>query len=118
MFGPIGVDLRSSRTVTRGLLAGKAMLRAVLIVLTCLSIKPFDHGKWGEDAWCAMQWHVKNSVSSSGVKGGPLSVDSDIGGPYWEMTSRRCVHSDWADLDIALWTKGYLLKALHVIRYS
>ena len=43
----MGVDLRSSRTDARSLFAGKAVLRAVLIVLTCLSIKPFDLGKWG-----------------------------------------------------------------------
>ena len=82
MFGPMGVDLRSSRTDARGLFAGKTVLRAVLIVLTCLSIKPFDLGKWGEDVWCAMQWHVRSSVSSSDANGGPLSVDSDIGGLY------------------------------------
>ena len=47
MFGPTVVDLRSSRSVTRGLLVAKAVLRAVLIVLTCLSIKPFDWGNGG-----------------------------------------------------------------------
>ena len=99
------------------LLAGEAVLRAVLIVLTCLSIKPFDLGKWGEDVWCAMLWPMRNSASSSDAKGGPLSVDSDIGGPYWEMSSSRHVHIDWADLDVTLWIKGSLLKALHIIRY-
>ena len=49
IFGPIGMDLRSSRTVMRGLLAGKAVLRAVFMVLTCLSMNPFDLGKCGED---------------------------------------------------------------------
>ena len=55
MFGPMGVDLRSSITDTRGLFAGKAVLRSVLIVLTCLSMKLFDLGKWGDEVWCAMQ---------------------------------------------------------------
>ena len=102
MFGPMGVDLRSSRTASRGFLAGKAVLRAVLIVLTCLSIKPLDLGKCGEDVWCAMQWHVRNSVSSSEANGGPLSVDSDMGGPYCEISSSRCKHKGWVGLDITL----------------
>ena len=54
MFGPMGVDLRSSRTDSRGFLAGRAVLRAVLMVLTCLSMKPFDLGKWGELVWWVM----------------------------------------------------------------
>ena len=49
MFGPMGVDLRSSRTDSRGFLAGRAVLRAVLMVLTCLSINLLDLGKCGED---------------------------------------------------------------------
>ena len=49
MFGPMGMDLRSSRTVARGLLAFRVVLRAVVIVLTCLSMNPFDLGKCGED---------------------------------------------------------------------
>ena len=49
IFGPMGMDLRSNKTDSRGFLAGKAVLRAVLIVLTCLSIKPLDLGKCGED---------------------------------------------------------------------
>ena len=49
MFGPMGVDLRSNRTDSRGFLAGRAVLRAVLIVLTCLPMNPFDLGKCGED---------------------------------------------------------------------
>ena len=49
MFDPMGVDLRSSRTDSRDFLAGKAVWRAVLIVLTCLSMKPFDLGKWGDE---------------------------------------------------------------------
>ena len=65
-----------------------------------------------------MQWCIRNSVSSSDAKGEPLSVDSDMGGPYCEISSSRCVHKDWADLDITLKTKGYLLKASHMIRYS
>ena len=102
IFSPIGMDLRSSRTAARSLLAGKAVLRVVLMVLTCLSMNPFDLGKCGEDVWWAMQWHVRNYASSSDAKGGPLSVDRDIGGPYCEMSSSRSMHRDVADLDITL----------------
>ena len=117
-FGPIGVDLRSSRTEARGLFAGKAVLRAVFIVLTCLLMKPFDLRKCGEEVWCSMWWHMRNSVSSSEANGGPLSVDSDAGGPYWQMSSSRHIHRDRALLDVTLYTKGYLLKALQIMRYS
>ena len=49
ILGPIGVDLRSNRTASRDLLDGKAVLSPVLMVLTCLSIKPLDLGKCGEE---------------------------------------------------------------------
>ena len=65
-----------------------------------------------------MWWHIRNSASSSEANGGPLSVDSDVGGPYWEMSSSRHVHRDWALLDVTLYMKGYLLKALQIMRYS
>ena len=41
-------------------------------------------------------------MSLSDAKGGTLSVDRDIGGPYCEMSSSRCMHRDVADLDITL----------------
>ena len=46
-------------------------------------------------------------MSSSEANGGPLSVDSNVGGAYWEMSSSRCAHRDWALLDVTLYTKGY-----------
>ena len=49
-----------------------------------------------------MQWCMKNSVSSSDARGGLLSVESDTGGPYCEISSSRCMHRDWADLDVNL----------------
>ena len=61
---------------------------------------------------------MRNSESSSDAKGGPLSVDRDNGGPYCEMSSSRCMLRDVTDLDVTLYTKGYLLMALHMIRYS
>ena len=65
-----------------------------------------------------MWWHVRNSVSSSEANGGPLSVDRNVGGPYWEMSSSRLVHRDWVLLDVTLYMKGYLLKVLQIMRYS
>ena len=41
--------------VSRGFLDGRAVFSAVLMVLTCCSIKPLDLGKWGEDVVCSMQ---------------------------------------------------------------
>ena len=52
--GPIGVDLRSSRTSSRGFFAICAVLGTVLMVLTCHSMKPLDLGKWREDGECSM----------------------------------------------------------------
>ena len=48
-FGPIGMVLRSSRTDSRVFLAGKALLRAVFNVLTCLLMNLLDLGKSGEE---------------------------------------------------------------------
>ena len=118
ILDPIGVDQRSNRTASRDLFAGKAVLNAVLMVLTCLSIKPLDLWKCGKEVWCSMQWCGRNSASSSDANGGPLSVDSDASGPYWEMSSSRCVHRDWALLDVTLYMNRYLLKASQIIRYS
>ena len=43
------MDWTSSRTVSRDFFAGKAVLIAVLMVLTCLSVKPLDLGKCGDE---------------------------------------------------------------------
>ena len=118
ILGPIGVECRSNRTVSRGFLVGKAVFSAVLMVLTCLLMKPFDLGKWGNEVWCSMQWYIRNSVSSSDANGGPLPADSNEGGPYCEMSSSRHMHRDWALLVETLYAKGYLLKASQIIRYS
>ena len=118
ILGPMGVDQRSSRAVSRNFLDGKVVLSAVLMVPTCLSIKPLDLGKCGDEVWCSMQWHIRNSASSSDANGSPLSVDSNEGGRYCDMSSSKCVHRDWALLVDTLYVKGYLLKASQIIRYS
>ena len=75
MLGLIGVDLRSSRTSSRGFFAALAVLSTVLMVLTCCSMKPLDLGKWGEDVECSMWWH-----SFSDEKGWLLSSESSDDG--------------------------------------
>ena len=42
-----------------------------------------------------MWWSMRNSVSSSDANGGPLSVDSDAGRPYWEMSSSIEIGHFW-----------------------
>ena len=54
MLGPTGVDLRSKRTSSRGFFAVRAVLSAVLTVLTQHSMKPLDLGNWWEDVECSM----------------------------------------------------------------
>ena len=54
MLGLIGVNLRCSRTVSRGFMAGKAVLSTVFMVLTWHLMKPLDLGKLGEDVECSM----------------------------------------------------------------
>ena len=43
-FGPIGVDLMHKRRSFKFLLEAVAVTSAVFMVLTCLSINPFDFG--------------------------------------------------------------------------
>ena len=72
MLGPIGVGQRSGRTSSRGFYAAWAVLSAVLMVLTCCSMKPLDLGKW-ESALCG----------GAGDKNGwLLSIESRDSGLY------------------------------------
>ena len=118
MLGLIRVDQRVNRTSSRGLFESWGVLSTVLGVWTCPSTKPLDLGKWGKDMVLSIWWHCRNCVSSSDVKGGPLSVESRDGGPCWEMSSSKCVHRDWADFVETLYRKGYLLNRLQINRYS
>ena len=47
MLGLIGVDLRSSSTVSRAFLAGRVLFSTVIMVLFWCSMKPLDLGKVG-----------------------------------------------------------------------
>ena len=43
-WGPIGVDLKLRKRLSRNLPEDLAVSKAVFIVLICLSMKPFDFG--------------------------------------------------------------------------
>ena len=53
MLGPIRVNLRSSRTLSMGFFDIWSVLSAVLMVLTCHSMKPLNLEKW-EMRWSAL----------------------------------------------------------------
>ena len=57
-------------------------------------------------------------MCSSEANGGPLSVYSMQGSPYWEMSSCRCMDSHWVDLVDTLYKKGYLINRSQMLRYS
>ena len=64
---PMGVDHRSSRS-SREVPASWQVMRAVLIILTCHSMKPLHWGKWVEEVvWSC--WHCGNCSNSSETKG-------------------------------------------------
>ena len=60
IFGPIGVDCKSSRRSPTDLPASWVVLRVVFKVLTSLSINPLDQGKCGEDVVWSMCCHCRN----------------------------------------------------------
>ena len=95
MFGPIGVNHRSSRRSSSNLCDSGAVLSAVLMVHTWHSVNPLDLGKWGDEVMWFMHWCWRNCASSSEVNRGPLSVCNMQGSPYCEMSSNRCIVSDW-----------------------
>ena len=74
IFGAIGVDKSSSRRASRDVLASWAVLRAVFRVFTCLSMKPFEQQKYGEEVMWSMHCPCRNLSNSSAIKGRPLSV--------------------------------------------
>ena len=59
-----------------------------------------------------MQWCMRTSVSSSDAEGGPLSVDSNMGGLYCEIRSSRCMHKDWDVFGCYLENKGVLAEGI------
>ena len=89
MLGPVGVEHRFRRSSSIDLPDSCVVLSAVLMVLTCHSIKSLDKGKWGKEVMWSMWLHCRSWESSSDVKGGPLSVWIRLDSPYWEMRSCR-----------------------------
>ena len=73
IFGSMGVDCRSSRS-SSNVLASWLVLRVVLSVFTCNSMKPLNWQKWGEDLVWSMCWCLRNSSNSLEAEGGQLSV--------------------------------------------
>ena len=51
----IGIDCRSRSMSLRRVLMSLLVLRAVLIILTCHSVKLLDWGKWGKEVKC-LNW--------------------------------------------------------------
>ena len=87
IFGVIGVHHRSRSRSSKDVLASWLVLRAVLSVLTCCSMKLLDWGKWGEEVICLMYWHWRNHSKFSEMKGGSLSVYVMLGDLYLVMNS-------------------------------
>ena len=52
-FGPIGLDLRLSKTSSKVLPDVVAVASDVFMVLTCLSMNPLDLGYCGEEVICS-----------------------------------------------------------------
>ena len=59
---------------------------AALMVFTWHSINPFDFGSCQKDVMWSMYWSCKNFLNASEENGGPLSVVSLLGGPYWKIS--------------------------------
>ena len=63
IFGPIGVDPRSRSRSSKGVLESWLVLRAVLSILTCYSIKSLDEGKWGRK-WCGLSIDIGETAQN------------------------------------------------------
>ena len=59
---------------------------------------------------CSMCSLDMNCAKASDEKGGPLSVDSVLGGPYCDISDLILSVTGSAALDETLYRKGYLLK--------
>ena len=61
--------------------------RAVLMVLTCHSMKLFDFGWNGDKVMWSMCCDDRNLAGVSDENGGPLAVENHFSGLYWDI---RC----------------------------
>ena len=99
IWGPCGVDLKLRRRSLRDLPEELAVSKAVLIVLICHSIKPFDLGQWGDEVIWSIQYDARNFWRASDENGGPLSEKQSLEGPYWEIKFCNCLMEESADLE-------------------
>ena len=80
----IGVVCKHSIAKLGSLPACLALIRALLIVWICLSIKPFDFGNFGDDVMWSNCHCWANSLNASLEYCGPLSLTTLLGIPYSE----------------------------------
>ena len=67
---------------------------------------------------CLMCSCCMNLVNVSEENGGPLSVESLLGDPYWEMSDLNLGVIDSATFEDILYRNGYLQKVSAMRRYS
>ena len=67
---------------------------------------------------CSMCSLDINCAKASDEKGGPLSVDSVLGGPYCDISDLILLVTGSAALEETLYRKGYLLKVSAMRIYS
>ena len=72
---------------SKGKLEDWEVVKAVLMVLICLSIKPFDLGYKGDEVMWSMAWDDIKCENWSEEKGGPLSEKKRLGVPNCEKRS-------------------------------
>ena len=63
-------------------------------------------------------WSCKNCLNASEENGGPLSVVSLFGGPYWEISDLIFFTIGSAGFDKILYKNGHFLKLSTIRRYS
>ena len=88
------------------------------MVLTCLTMNPFDFGYCGDEVMYSTIWLVMNWAKSSEENGGPLSVVRLLGFPYCEKSCVNfCMTVSAVFVDI-LKLNWYLLNVSATSRYS
>ena len=117
-FGPIGVDLKHNMRSSKVFPEAVAVASDVFMVLTCLSITPFDFGKWGDVVMWSTLWFNINLANVSEANSCPLSVVKLLGVPYCEKSCVNLHVMVSAVFVEILKVKGYLLNVSVTNRYS
>ena len=103
----------------QGACANPGLCLVQFLWFVLVSHETIGPGEVGEDVEWSMWWCWRNSVSSSKVNGGPLSIESRDSGLYWEMSSSWCTHRDWTEFvetfngRDAYWTNCRLINILY-----